>query len=433
MISVKLVSQNAIGPEVCSSMNEQTDSRENCADAAASAVEIVRFAARGDGVTADGTFVPRTVPGDHILADGAILPGPDHLVPVCRHFGTCGGCQMQHVSDRLLARFATDRVTQPLARAGIVPDALMPTHMSPPGSRRRVAMRATRTDGEVRLGFNAEGAHRLVDMQQCPVMRPELFALVAPLRQLLGPYLKERSAIGVTLTLTANGPDLLLSNLQANSVPVIEGLTQFAEAHGLARLSVEGPMGVETVVAAADPHVLLGGVAVTLPPAAFLQATEDGEGALVAAVTAITRGARKVADLFAGAGTFALPVSASASVVAADGAGPAIRALEEAARRSGRAIRTEHRDLFRRPLSAEELNAFDAVIIDPPRAGAIAQMEQLAHSRVARIAAVSCNPATFARDAEWLVAGGYRLGRLWPVAQFRWSTHVELVAEFRRN
>lgn len=340
---------------------------------------------------------------------------------------------MQHVSERLLAKFAADRVLQPLERSGIVPQAVMPTHMSPSASRRRAAMRATRTNGEVRLGFNAEGAHRLVDLAECPVMRPELFALVAPLRKLLAPHLAERSAIGVTLTLTANGPDLLLSNLQADSVPVIEGLTGFAARHGLARLSVEGPLGVETVVAAADPHVLLGGVAVTLPPAAFLQATEDGEAALTAAVAAIVGPARQVADLFAGAGTFAMPLSASARVLAADGAGPAIRALEEAARRAARDIRTEHRDLFRKPLSTTELNRFDAVVIDPPRAGAIAQMEQLAASKVGRIAAVSCNPATFARDAERLVAGGYRLGRLWPVAQFRWSTHVELVAEFRRG
>ena len=395
-------------------------------------VLIERFAARGDGVTADGRFVPGAVPGDRVLPDGSLLRGADHVEARCRHFGTCGGCQLQHVSDRLIADFARDRVLAPLARSGIAPEQLMPVHVSPEGTRRRAAMRATRTDGEVRLGFNAEGAHRLVDMAECPVLHPALFALVPPLRGLLGPWLAERSAIGVTMTLTDNGVDLLLANLQANSLPRIEGLTRFAADQGLARLSVEGPMGVETLVANANPSLTLGGVPVTLPPAAFLQATADGEAMLVSAVTSVLGDARRVVDLFAGCGTFALPASRTAQVLAVDGAGPAIRALAEAAGRAGRRLLTDHRDLFRKPLVAEELDRFDAAIIDPPRAGAIAQTEQLAASRIRTVAAVSCNPATFVRDAERLVAAGFRLGRLWPVAQFRWSTHVELVAEFRR-
>jgi 23S rRNA (uracil1939-C5)-methyltransferase len=389
--------------------------------------------AKGDGTTLGGFFVAGAVPGDIVAADGTILQrGPNHVAPACRHFGQCGGCQIQHVADPAIADFARDRVLQPLARLGIVPTSVIPVHMSPAGARRRAAMRATRTQGAVRLGFNAEGAHSLVDMQECPVLHPQLFALVAPLRQLLAPHLKERSAIGITMTLTDSGVDLLLANLQANSLPLIEGLTEFASAHGLARLSVEGPMGVETLVAAGDPAIRLGGVLVTLPPAAFLQATADGEAALVEAVTAIIGGAGQVADLFAGSGTFALPISRTAKVEAVDGAGPPIRALEAAARRAGRPVTVQHRDLFRRPLTAAELAPFDAVVIDPPRAGAIAQTEQLAASKVPVIAAVSCNPATFARDAERLGGGGYTLHRIWPIAQFRWSTHVELVGEFRR-
>ncbi len=395
--------------------------------------QVVGMGAKGDGVTRNGRFIAGAVPGDIVGADGSILShGPNHIAPACRHFGTCGGCQIQHVADPAIADFARDRVLQPLARVGVTPADVRPVHLSPPGARRRAAMRATRTGGEVRLGFNAEGAHSLVDMQQCPVLHPALFALVAPLRRILAPHLKERSAIGITMTLTESGVDLLLANLQANSLPLIEGLTDFARTHGLARLSVEGPMGVETLVAAGDPAVRLGGVPVTLPPAAFLQATADGEAALVAAVLSIIGRAGRVADLFAGSGTFALPLSATSTVEAVDGAGPAIRALEGAARRAGRSITVQHRDLFRRPLSAAELAPFDAVVIDPPRAGAIAQTEQLALSKVPVIAAVSCNPATFARDAERLVGGGYTLHRLWPIAQFRWSTHIELAAEFRR-
>lgn len=389
--------------------------------------------AKGDGVTRSGRFVAGAAPGDSIGTDGSIVGhGPHHITPACRHFGTCGGCQIQHVADAAIAEFARDRILQPLARVGITPAQVMPAHLSPPGARRRAAMRATRTNGEVRLGFNAEGAHSLVDCHECPVLHPALFALVAPLRRLLAPHLRERSAIGITMTLTDAGVDLLLANLQANSLPVIQGLTDFARAHGLARLSVEGPMGVETLVAAGDPAVRLGDVPVTLPPAAFLQATADGEAALVDAVTSIIGRAGQVADLFAGSGTFAFPLSRDSRVEAVDGAGPAIRALESAARRANRPITVQHRDLFRRPLTAQELAPFDAVVIDPPRAGAIAQTEQLALSKVPIIAAVSCNPATFARDAERLVAGGYTLHRLWPIAQFRWSTHIELAAEFRR-
>lgn len=389
--------------------------------------------AKGDGVTRSGRFAPGAVPGDLVGPDGTILSrGQNHIAPACRHFGTCGGCQIQHVADPAIADFARDRVLQPLARVGIAPAEVQPVHMSPPGARRRAAMRATRTNGEVRLGFNAEGAHSLVDMQECPVLHPQLFALVAPLRQLLGPHLKERSAIGITMTRTDSGVDLLLANLQADSLPLIEGLTDFARAQSLARLSVEGPMGVETLVAAGDPAVRLGGVPVTLPPAAFLQATADGEAALIEAVLAVVGRAGRIADLFAGSGTFALPLSATARVEAVDGAGPAIRALETAARRAGRPVTVHHRDLFRRPLTAQELSLFDAVVIDPPRAGASAQTEQLAASKVPVIAAVSCNPATFARDAERLVKSGYALQRVWPIAQFRWSTHVELVAHFAR-
>lgn len=395
-------------------------------------VEVVRFAARGDGVTMDNRFVPGAVPGDMVGPGGEIEPGPDHLAPACRHYGACGGCQMQHVSDGMMAKFAAGRVLEPLARLGIAPQAVLPVHISPSGARRRVAMRATRTGGQVRLGFNAQGAHSLVDMDECPVMHPTLFALVGPLRKLLGPYLAERSAIGITMTLTDGGVDLLLANLQANSLPVIEGLSRFADEHRLARLSLEGPAGLETLVSGVDPAVKMGGISVTLPPAAFLQATADGEAALVGAVADIAGSARAVVDLFAGSGTFALPLSRFAAVVAADAAGPAIRALEQAAKRAGRPLTVLHRDLFRKPLSARELAGFDAVVIDPPRAGAAAQTEQIAASRVPVVAAVSCNPATFARDAQLLVAGGYGLQRLWPVAQFRWSTHVELVAEFRR-
>lgn len=395
--------------------------------------KVVRLAARGDGVTAGGRFVPGAVPGDLVDADGGILPGPAHVRPPCRHFGQCGGCQLQHADEATLMAFARDRALEPLARVGIVPERVMPVHLSPPSTRRRAAMRATRAGGRVRIGFNAAGQHCIVDIEDCPVLHPELMALIQPLRAVLAPHLGERSAIAISLARTDNGADLLLHNLHADRLPVIEGLTDFARSSRLARLSVEGPMGVETVVSLGDPVVRFGHVPVTLPPAAFLQATADGEAAIVQAVQSIFGQARRAADLFAGCGTFTFPLTDGVRVHAVEGSAAALRALELAARRAGRPVTTEHRDLFRRPLDPGELTGFDAVVIDPPRAGALSQMAALARSTVPVIAAVSCNPATFARDAAELVRGGYRLDRLWPVAQFRWSTHVELVAEFRRS
>jgi 23S rRNA (uracil1939-C5)-methyltransferase len=394
--------------------------------------EVVRLAARGDGVTSDGRFLPGVVPGDRISPDGRVEKGPHHATPPCAHFGACGGCQMQHVSDAAYAGFIEDRILWALRGVGLAPRDLLPVAMSPPCSRRRAAFRAVRRGKSVHIGFNAEGSHSLVDLAECHTVTPEIFALLAPLRRMLDPFLGARNAIGITLTQTESGMDVLLANVAADALSAIERLTEFAEAYGIARLSIEGQGGLETIVERAQPTLTMGGVVVTLPPAAFLQASREGEGTLVAAVREIVGPAHTVADLFSGLGTFALPLSQRARVLAADAAGPALVSLSAAARQAGRRIDTQHRDLFRKPLIASELRPFDAVVFDPPRAGASAQVKEIAASAVPTIAAVSCNPSTFARDAERLVNGGYALGRIWPVAQFRWSTHVELVAEFRR-
>ncbi len=391
---------------------------------------IVRLAARGDGVAADGRFIAGAVPGDRVAEDGTLVPGPNRAAPPCPHFGTCGGCQLQHVGEPILADFARQRILQPLAALGIVPGEVMPVHLSPAGARRRASLRAAWREGQVVLGFSEKGAHALVDLADCPVLHPRLHALLAPLRALLRGVLPRRGAVSVASTLVDQGVDLLLSDLAPERLAVSEQLVAFARTEGLARLSLSSPMGIDTLWAPQPPSVTLGGVPVPLPPGAFLQATADGEAALVAAVMEGVAGARRVADLFAGLGTFALPMSLSARVHAVEGAAGAVAALGRAARGAGRPIATEHRDLFRRPLAAAELAGFDAVVFDPPRAGALAQSAELARSGVPLVVAVSCNPATFARDAERLVAGGYRLETLWPVAQFRWSTHVELAALF---
>ena len=396
---------------------------------------IVRLAARGDGATADGRFVVGAAIGDHVTFDGdrvTIIPGPDHVTPVCQHFPDCGGCQLQHVSDAAYGAFVTDRIVRALAHAGILAPSPNPLALSPPRSRRRASLRAVRRGGVLTLGFNAEGSHRIIDIIQCEVLTPQLFALLAPLRKLLNGFVKEGQGAGITLTATDTGVDVLLANVAADRIDAITRLTRFAADHDLARLCVEGVDGVETVALARQPLLSFGGTIVAAPPAPFLQATREGEAALVAAVTDAVGKAKRVADLFCGLGTFALPLAETARVVAADAAGPTVAALEAAVRQTGRPVVTQHRDLFRRPMTAAELAAFDAVVFDPPRAGAQAQATQIAASKVPIVVAVSCNPSTFARDAAILVEGGYRLDRLWPVAQFRWSTHVELVARFGR-
>jgi 23S rRNA (uracil1939-C5)-methyltransferase len=378
--------------------------------------QIVRLAARGEGVTASGRFVPMTAPGDLAAADGAVTPGPHHAVPPCRHFPECGGCQLQHVDDSAYADYLKDRIASALAAQGIAaPDILAP-HLSPPNSRRRASLKAA--GGSV--GFNAAASHRIVDMRECHILRGELFALVAPLRRLL------TARAGASMTLADQGVDLLLEGVGADSLSEAEAMTEFARAHRLARLSLDDGYGAQTIWEPEPVTISLSGVPVALPPGAFLQATAEGEAALVAAVREAVGTARITADLFAGLGTFALALEGK--VYAAEGARDAALALKGA----GRGLFVDHRDLFRRPLDAAELDRFEAVVLDPPRAGAREQMPLLAASQVPRIAYVSCNPATFARDARALVDGGYSLDWVRPVGQFRWSTHVELAAAFRK-
>jgi 23S rRNA (uracil1939-C5)-methyltransferase len=376
--------------------------------------QVVSLAARGDGVTESGRFVAMTAPGDLVAADGTVTPGPHRQLPPCRHFPECGGCRLQHVDDAAYADYLKDRIASALAAQGMAAPDILEPHLSPPRSRRRAALKAA---GGL-VGFNAEASHRIVDMRECHILRPELFALVAPLRRLLN------GRASAAMTLADQGVDLLLEGVAADNLAAAEAMTAFAANHRLARLALDDGYGPQTVWEPEPVTVTLGGIPVALPHGAFLQATAEGEAALVAAVASAVGGAAIVADLFAGLGTFALALPGK--VYAAEGARDAALALKAA----GRGLFVDHRDLFRRPLEAAELNRFEAVVLDPPRAGAKEQAPLIAASSVPRIAYVSCNPATFARDAKLLVDGGYQLAWVRPVGQFRWSTHVELAAAF---
>ena len=385
----------------------------------------MRIAARGDGVSESGRHVPFAVPGDTLLDDGNVEHGPHHQVPPCRHFPECGGCQLQHADDEAYRGYLVSRVEGALDQHGLATEIREP-HLSPPNTRRRASLRALKLGRGAVLGFNAERSHQIVDMHECHVLRSELFALVAPLRRLLGDLLRPRRPGEAQLALTDQGVDVALKGVEAAGLETIERLTDFCTGHRLARMSLDQGMGPETFYEPVPVTVTLSGTPVQLPVGAFLQATEDGEAALVAAVREAVGTAGRTADLFAGLGTFALALPGQ--VYAAEASRDAVLALKRAAP----AIAAEHRDLYRRPLDAAELANFEAVVLDPPRAGAAEQIAALASSPVPWIAYVSCNPATFARDSRTLVDGGYALSWVRPVGQFRWSTHVELAGCFTR-
>jgi 23S rRNA (uracil1939-C5)-methyltransferase len=386
---------------------------------------VVRIAARGDGVTASGRHIAFGVPGDTVGEDGTLSLGPHHQQPPCRHFPECGGCQLQHVDDDAYRGYLISRIETALEQHGLECEMREP-HLSPPNSRRRASLRALRVGQGAVIGFNAAKSHRIVDMQGDHILRRELFDLVAPLRGLLSRFLAPRRTAEIQLTLVDQGVDLLVKGIEPEGYEAMEALTSFCEKHRIARLSIDQGLGPEALYEPNPVTITLSGTPVGFPVGGFLQSTADGEDALVSCVREAVGNSRSTADLFAGLGTFALALPGK--VYAAEASRDSVLALK----RAGSAIAAEHRDLYRRPLDPSELKNFEAIVLDPPRAGAEQQVQALAASAVGRIAYVSCNPATFARDAKLLADGGYKLDWVRPVGQFRWSTHVELAAAFNR-
>lgn len=394
---------------------------------------IIRVAAKGEGQTADGRYVALAAPGDVLEADGTLTPGPDHAAPSCRHFPACGGCQLQHLSEAALAAYVGGRVEGAARGQGIDPGGVAQAHLSPPATRRRATLHAQAIGKRIVIGFREAGSHKIVDLKECPVLAPELAALVGPLRRLLEARGERSLAADIALTLADQGPTADMTGIRMEGLAQTEALLDFARDNGIARLTLNQGDGPEAVWEPDPVTVTLGGVPVGLPPGAFLQATRDGEDALVAAARGWLAGAGTVADLFSGLGTFAFAlVGPGTKVLAVEAARDAHMACQSAARMHGQPIHALHRDLFRNPLQKAELDRFAAVLLDPPRAGAREQVLHLATSIVPRVVYISCNPASWAKDAVTLIEGGYRLAGLVPVGQFRWSTHVELASLFVR-
>ena len=408
--------------------------------------------ARGDGVGYTGgqpVYVPLTITGDRLRVQlerprgdgyaGRILEvlaeGPGRVPAPCPHFGECGGCALQHVEDLRYAAWKEQLVATALARRGFANPPLRPLLRVAAGTRRRANLAAEHAGRAARLGFHARQSNRVVDVTGCLVLAPALSRLLPPLRAALAAILPDGERIEVTATATDGGVDLLLEGRPPLALAAREALATFAESADLARLTWRAHgLPSDPIAMRRPPRIVFAGVAVDLPPGAFLQPTAAGEAALAAAVTQALAGCRRVADLYAGCGTFTFPLARGARVHAVEGDAEAIGALAGAARRAvpAPAVTTEQRDLANDPLTDKELGRFDGVVFDPPRAGAKAQAEQLARSRVPKVVAVSCDPATFARDARILVDGGYRLLEATPIDQFVWSPHVEIAAVFVR-
>jgi len=415
----------------------------------------------GDGLavhpaTGAALYLPFTLPGERVRAEAThrrgegfagiaevLAPAAERVAAPCAHFGACGGCALQHMRDDAYAAWKTGLLAGALARAGYGDAAIAPLRRTPPGGRRRMDLALRRVPGGVAVGLHAARSERVVDLDECPVLAPALAALIPALRGLLRRLSVPRRAGSAVVNLLENGADLLLRLDGAPNLADRTRLAAFAAAQGVARISVQvGSAAVEPVAVPEPPEVRLGGVAVRPPAGGFLQASAEGEAAIVDAVLAglpeKLAGRAVVADLFAGSGTltFALAQWAGgrARVAAYEGDGPALAALTDGARRAGLAGRVEAfgRDLARQPLLEGELAGFAAVVLDPPHAGAAAQVARIAASKVARVVYVSCNPAALGRDAAVLRGAGFGLVSAVPVDQFLWSARLESVCVFGR-
>jgi len=383
-------------------------------------------------------YVTGALPGETVVgevADGRmaapeiLTSSPDRSMPDCPHFAHCGGCSLQHASDQLVSEWKAETVASALVAAGLRAP-VRAVYTSPPGSRRRAVLSGTRKKKGVLVGFHGRESDRVQPVPECRVVRPELARAMSALERIVSIGASRKGELKFHLTMTDNGLDLSVQGGKPANLALREALGEIAAQHGFARIVWDG----EPLAVFAPPTIELSGTRVELPPGGFLQATVEGERALVGSVLEALEGARGPAvDLFSGCGSFTFALARELDVHAVETESAALFALDRAWRAGTRLhhVSTERRDLFRRPLSCEELSRFGSAVIDPPRAGCLAQARALAKSGISKIAFISCNPVTFARDAAILTGAGYRLDWVDVVDQFRWSTHVELVAAFR--
>ncbi len=395
---------------------------------------ILSLNKRGEGVAADGWVFPGALPGDRARVEAGTTTifdvGPDRATPICEYFGECGGCAAQHMGPALYADWKRGSLAAALRRAGVEAEvgALVDAHGA--GRRRATFHARFESHGREHVGFMRARAHDIVDIDDCPLFLPEMAGAADVARALAGELRNVAKPLDIQVTATLGGLDVDLRGSGPLEPVETRKLVAAAERLDLARVSNHGA----TLVERRPPRVLFGEVGVDLPAGGFLQATGAGEAMLAEAAITAVAGAKRVADLFCGVGAFALRLAIAHDVFAADSDASAIAALNRAAgeARQLRPIEAVARDLFQRPLRPDELSRFDAVLFDPPRAGALAEARELAASAVPIVVAISCDVQSFARDARVLLDGGYLLETVTPLDQFRYSRHVEIVAVFRR-
>ena len=399
---------------------------------------ILRLGHHGDGIAEGPVYVPRALPGELVEGEIAqsrmdapriITPSPLRIKAPCPHYRNCGGCALQHAQTDFVTEWKEGVIRQALAAQGLTAE-FRPPHISPLHSRRRASFSGRRLKKGALVGFHARASDVITPVPDCLILHPDLTAALPLLEDLTARFGSRKTTMSLSLTRSDAGLDLAVSGGKLLDDAMRAELGQWAGQAGLARLAWEG----EVVAQSQPPFHQIGRAQVTPPPGAFLQATNPAEQALQAAVATGVGDAARILDLFAGCGTFTLPLAERAELHAVEGEAAMLHALDAGWRQAAGLKRVTHeaRDLFRRPLLPAELTKYDAAVIDPPRAGAEAQATALAASAIPQIAAVSCNPATFARDAKILVGGGYRLEWVQMVDQFRFSPHVELAAKFTR-
>ena len=401
--------------------------------------KIIRLGHQGDGIADGPLFAPMTLPGEIVTAtqDGDALkdvriqaPSSDRVAAPCRHFKSCGGCQLQHASDEFVAIWKAEIAGRAFSAHGLTPE-IRPTLTSPTQSRQRATVAAKRTKSGAMVGFHGRASGTIIEVPDCQLVDPKIKVGFPIAEELAMIGTSRKAALAVTLTVSEDGLDASVQGGKPLDGPLRSELAQLCDRSGMARLTWDG----EVIAMRTPPRHAFGTAKVVVPAGAFLQATAHGAATLQTLVGEIVGNSKRVADLFAGSGTLALPLAQTSEVHAVEGDKAMIDALDHGWRmaRGLKPVTTEARDLFRRPLLPDELDRFDAVVLDPPRAGAVEQVRELINSKVPAIAYVSCNPITFARDAAQLCEAGFVLEWVQPVDQFRWSSHVELVGSFKRT
>ncbi len=405
-------------------------------------VKIDFIGHKGDGVAhlnGNAVYVPFTLEGETLIIQGS---GPrrdileikqtssDRIEPICKHFGTCGGCQLQHMQEQTYLKWKMKLVTEPLSRVGITqtPEAIISFNDA---SRRKCVFNAQRTHQGMQLGFSEKARNEIVAIETCPILVSEINERLPLLRDLVNSVPTTKNPIRISVLSTENGLDISIEDAKPLSAAERQILIKKTVANKFTRLTIND----EVLIKTAEPHIKIASTIISPPPAAFVQALKEAEDTMTDIVADFLKGCKQVADLYCGIGTFALKLAENSQVYAVEESQMALESLDQAWRQTGgilKQVKTEKRNLERRPVTFGELKKMDGLVFDPPRAGAELQCKQIAKSRVKKVAAVSCNPTTLAVDLEILLASGFKIKRIIPIDQFKYTPHVEVVVLLER-